>query len=91
MRNANIKHLNEGNLLDFHCKGIKDDYQNCMKQGDIELINNRIKNELGEPFISMYVSRGHYLCIANLTKLNQKIRNIFTTFPTLFHSVFCSV
>lgn len=57
MKESHVKGLNEGNrgFEKFFRKGIKGDWENFLKQSQVDAINDRIKNELDKSFVDMYV------------------------------------
>lgn len=57
MKESHLKGLNQGNrgFEKFFRKGIKGDWKHFLKQSQVDAINDRIKNELDESFVDMYV------------------------------------
>lgn len=58
MKDSHDRSINEGNesLVNFYRKGMKGDYGSSMSIEQINAINDRIKNELDDIFVEMYVN-----------------------------------
>lgn len=57
MKESHVKGLEEDNrdFEKFFRKGIKGDWENFLKQSQVDAINDRIKNELDKSLVDMYV------------------------------------
>ena len=59
MKETYAKTLNDGNreMAKFFRKGISGDWTNYLTESQVVAINDRIRNELGQPFVHMYVKK----------------------------------
>lgn len=59
MKERHENTLNDGNreMAKFFRKGISGDWTNYLTESQVVAINDRIRNELGQPFVHMYVKR----------------------------------